>query len=307
MNGESRMSNPKSHHFVPRSYLARFSDNEGFLHVFDRQTRSFRRQRPKEVMTISNYYRQEWASSGVDPNIMEKTLGEWLETDAKESIDRLIHEPSTLTETNTETLLNYLEVQRIRVPRQAEMAKALIRETLLRLAPPEAAAEIRAGRVLLTIKDSARFEFMRTLLGKLQTWFGEMEWEVVRAEDGANFVTTDSPVSLYNLAFRPPAEPGLGLAGTVVFFPLDSRHVLLMRHSEFSTQERVSPLTVLEEPCVENDQNSISISHGLEWNTDFVNDFNRKMVQRGQRFVVAESKEVLEACVSDDSRPLCSG
>ena len=80
-----------------------------------------------------------------------------------------------------------------------------------------------------------------------------------------------------------------------------------MRHSEFSTQERVSPLTVMEEPCVENDQISISISHGLEWNTDFVNDFNRKMVQRCQRFVVAESKEVLEACVSDDSRPLCSG
>ena len=53
------------------------------------------------------------------------------------------------------------------------MAKALIRETLLRLAPPEAAAEIRAGRFLLTIKDSARFEYMRTLLGRLQTWFGE--------------------------------------------------------------------------------------------------------------------------------------
>ena len=201
------------------------------------------------------------------------------------------------------TLLNYLEVQRIRVPRQAEMAKALIRETLLQLAPPEAATEIRAGRVLLTIKDSARFEYMQTLLEKLQTWFGRMEWEVVRAEDGASFVTTDSPVSLYNPAMPPPAEPGLALTGTVVFFPLDSTHVLLMRHSIFRTEEGMPPLAVLEDPCVENDR--ISLSHGSEWSTDVVNEFNWKMVQLCNRLVVGESRRVLEACVSDDSRPSC--
>ncbi len=36
--GESRMGAPRSHHFVPRSYGARFSDNKGFLHVFDRSS-----------------------------------------------------------------------------------------------------------------------------------------------------------------------------------------------------------------------------------------------------------------------------
>ena len=80
-------------------------------------------------MTVNYYYRQEWVPSGVDPNILEKTLGEWLEKDAKESIDRLIHEPSTLTAQDTATLLVYLEVQRIRVPRQSDMAKASMRET----------------------------------------------------------------------------------------------------------------------------------------------------------------------------------
>lgn len=255
-------------------------------------------------MTVNNYYRQDWAPSGVDPNIMEKTLGEWLETDAKESIDRLIDEPSTFTETDTETLLVYLELQRIRVPRQSEMAKALMRETLMQHVSREAAAEIRAGRFLLTIKDSARFEYMRTLVGKLQSWFGRMEWKVIRSEEGAGFVTTDSPVSLYNLATPPPAEPGLALAGTVVFFPLDSRHVLLMRHPEIRTEPGMSPLTVLQEPCVENDQ--ISLTHGGMWNTDVVNNFNWKMVQLCDRFVVAESEEVLQACALEGSRPLYS-
>ena len=298
------MSTPKSHHFVPRSYLARFSDSDGFLHVFDRHLRSFRRQRPKEVMTINHYYRQEWAPSGVDPNIMEKGLGEWLETHAKKSIDRLIHAPATLTEPEMETLLSYLELQRIRVPRQFDMAKTLMRETLMRNMPSEAAAKIHAGRISLTIEKPARFEYIRTLVGGLLPWFGIMKWEICQAEEGASFVTTDSPVSLYNPAAPPPAEPGLALAGTKVFFPLDSRHVLLLRHSRYRTESEMSPLTVLPEPSVKDGE--ISIAHGEVWNTDKVNLFNWQMLQLSDRFVVAESREVLEACISYDNRWLYS-
>lgn len=253
-------------------------------------------------MKINYYYRQEWAPPGVDPNVLETTLGEWLETAAKDSIDRLIHQPSTLTDIDTATLLTYLELQRIRVPRQFETAKALMRETLLRLAPPDAAAEIHAGKVLLTIKDSARFEYMRTLIGKLHPWFGRMEWEVFEAEEGAAFITTDSPVSLYNPKAPPPAEPGLALAGTIVFFPLSSRYALLMRHPEFRTDADISPLAVFPEPLVEDGQ--LSITHGVVWSKDVVNNFNWTMVQLSDRLVVGESKGVLDACTSDRSRPL---
>ena len=255
-------------------------------------------------MTINHYYRQEWAPSGVDPNIMEKGLGEWLERDAKKSIDRLIQEPATLTEQEIATLLSYLELQRIRVPRQFDMAKTLMRETLMQHMPSEAAALIRAGRASLTIEKAARFEYIRTLVGGLLPWFGVMKWEICQAEEGTSFVTTDSPLSLYNPEARPPAEPGLALAGTKVFFPLDSRHVLLLRHSEYRTKSDMSPLTVLPEPSVED--RLISIAHGEVWNTNKVNIFNWQMVQLCDRFVVAESKEVLEACISYDSRWLHS-
>lgn len=80
---KDRANKPKIHHFVPRSYLARFTDDEGFLHVFDRSSDQFRRQKPKEIMRINSYYRQAWAPAGVDPDILENGLGEWLEADAK--------------------------------------------------------------------------------------------------------------------------------------------------------------------------------------------------------------------------------
>ena len=249
-------------------------------------------------MTINHYYRQEWAPLGVDPNIMEKGLGEWLETHAKKSIDRLIHAPAMLTEQERTTLLSYLELQRIRVPRQFDMVKTLMRETLLRNMPSEAASEIHAGRASLTIEKPARFEYIRTLVGGLFPWFGVMKWEICQAEEGASFVTTDSPLSLYNPATPPPAEPGLALAGTKVFFPLDSRRVLLLRHSEYRTKSHMSPLTVLSEPSGKD--RWTPIASGRAWNTDKVSFFNWQMLQLSDRFVVAESREVLEACISND-------
>lgn len=290
-------SRPKRDHYVPESYLVRFSNDEGFLHIFDRSSDSFRRQRPKEVMTINSYYRQEWARPGVDPNIFEKGLGEWLEAAAKDSLDRLIQSPASLTEADS-ILLNYLELQRIRVPRQFKAAKEQMHQAFLRVAPSDVADAIQAGEVTFTIKDSARFEYMRILNGKLHSWFSRMEWEIFEAADGAAFITSDSPVSLYNAEVLPPAEPGLALAGTIVFFPLCSRYTLLMRHPEIRRDPAVSRLEALPDPLAENVQ--LSITRGVVWNSERVNSFNRKMAILSDRLLVGESKEILQACTDEE-------
>ena len=284
----------KMHHYVPRSYLARFVDDHGFLHVYDRGKQSHRRQRPKEVMKVNSYYRQDWAPEGVDPNIMETMLGEWLEDEARGSLDRLIGAPAQLTDNDTAHLLTYLEMQRIRVPRQAETAKALMHTTLLRMAPPSAVEAIGSGAIQLSIKDSARFDYMRMALGSFSPWFGRMEWEVFAAEDGASFITTDSPVSLYNAAIPPPAEAGIGLAGTMVFFPLSSRYALVMRHPEYSNGCLTSPLEVLPTPVHEDGQ--IPIIHGVVWDREIVDSFNWKLAQLSFRLIVANSRTILERC-----------
>src|SRR5437879_5090897 len=107
-----------------------------------------------------------------------------------------------------------MELQRIRVPRQAAWATNLMRQHLLTLLGPEMREQLRANKLHLTMKDSARFDFMRSALGTLHPWFSRMEWEVVEAEAGSAFITTDSPVSFVNASFVPPAEAGIGLAGT---------------------------------------------------------------------------------------------
>lgn len=165
----------KNHHYVPQSYLARFVGDQGFLHVYDRTANELRKQRPKEVMKINSYYRQEWAPEGVDPNIFETGLGEWLEAEAKNAIDRLHSTPGEMDDQDIANLLTYFEVQRIRVPRQAEMGKALMRDLILRLAPPDAVEAIASGKFKFEMKAAARFDYMRHSIGTLSPWFGTME------------------------------------------------------------------------------------------------------------------------------------
>jgi hypothetical protein len=291
-----RANNPKGHHVVPESYLKRFTDSSGFLHVYDRTSDQWRRQRPKEVMHVRYYYRQEWAPAGVDQNVLEERLGEWLERTAKNAIDRLILTPSELPEQDIATFLVYLEFQRVRVPRQAERAKALMRDTILRLAPPDIIADIQAGKFQLTMKKSARFDYMRMMVGQLHPWFARMEWEVIEAEKGSTFVTTDSPLSLYNAACPPPAEAGIALAGTIVLFPLDSRHLLIMRHPEYRKTPSISRLKILPDPI--RGDGLLPVTRGAVWSRNMVTSHNWKMVQLSDRLVVGESKEVLEQCIS---------
>ncbi|MEO7887780.1 MAG: DUF4238 domain-containing protein [Polaromonas sp.] len=121
-----------------------------------------------------------------------------------------------------------------------------------------------------------------------------MEWEVVTAGDGASFVTTDSPLSLYNPAAPPPAEAGIGLAGTKVFFPLSANKALLMRHPEYANQVN-DPTEIL--PIPKHEDGHIAISSGAIWPAGVVNRFNWKMVQLCSNLVVANSPLVIQRCL----------
>lgn len=279
----------KSHHYVPVSYLRRFTDSKGFLYVRDTARDQTRYEKPSNIMKINAYYRQSWAPSGINQNILEDGLASGIESEIKTVIDCLVQSPESLTDDGATTLLEYLEIQRIRVPRQAAWGKALMRETILRFTPADITAQIESGAFQLTMKDSARFDFMRMAIGTLHPWLARMEWEIFEAEVGSSFITTDSPVSFFNPACPPPAEAGIGLAGTKVFFPLSSRKLLLMRHPECRSE---SPLTILAEPTAQS--KPVALTHGAIWNASVVSNTNRKLARLAHELFVADSKVVLK-------------
>ncbi|MCE7915739.1 MAG: DUF4238 domain-containing protein [Nitrosomonas sp. PRO4] len=279
---------PKGHHYVPRSYLNRFTDTNGFLYVNDFKRNQRRRQRPKEVMKIDSYYRQNWAPTGIDVNIFETELAKGVENDAKNIFDKLVDSPHELSERDIENLVLYIELQRIRVPRQAETAMDLMRSVILKSAPPDITREIHNGQLQLTMKDPARFDYMRMAIGTIHPWISRMNWEIIEADSESVFITTDSPVSFYNSAVLPPAEPGLALAGTIIFFPLNSKKLLLIRHHELKTEDS---LALLKKSEIDK---RISLTYGRVWDKTLVERTNRKLATLARELIVGENESVWE-------------
>ena len=277
----------KSQHYVPESYLKRFTDANGFLFIRDKNREHIRRQKPNKVMKIDSYYRQTWIPNGIDPNILEICIAS-IENDAKFAIDCLLESPASLTKEYAEILLEYLEAQRIRVPRQAVWAKELLNKNIHNITPSYLREQIESCSAELVLNDTVRFDFMKMACDTLHPWFARMEWEVVEAGCNASFITTDSPVSFYNPKFLPPAEAGIGLAGTIVLFPLSSQKLLLLRHPECRYE---SALTILPNPTMQS--NTLNLLHGAVWNVSLVKRTNWKLARLAHELYVAESERAL--------------
>jgi len=196
LKSSKAMSNPKRHHFVPESYLKGFVDDQtGFLCVYSKNGKIWRRQKPKQVMVRNKYYHQDWAPESVDKNILEKTLGSDTEPKGLASLRKLVESPDTLCDDDVARILTYLDLQRMRVPRQADKAKHIAKAAI--------SHELRKtsiGRDVLRnnevgIKDNFRFHVIRQLAGASIPYLSRMVWHVVEAGCGLSFVSSDSPVS----------------------------------------------------------------------------------------------------------------
>ena len=293
------MSNPKRHHFVPVAYLNKFTDRKsGFLHVYSKRQKHFRKQKPDQVMVRNKYYHQDWAPEGIDKNILEKKLGREIEPNGLASLDKLVKEPEKLSDTDTANMLVYLSFQRIRVPRQDEMAKS-IADAVLKLHllnDPIGREALKIGNI--TIKDSFRIRFMRDVLGLFMPYLSRMVWALIRAQNGSSFITSDSPVSFYNVKCLPPPEPGLGLYGTIAFFPINSKWLLMMSHPEYQRDEKSALDKLPNEIKFEDD--FMELDRGFVWDDDVVvRKHNWLMFQLSDDVIVSNGKETLEQAINN--------
>ena len=88
----------------------------------------------------------------------------------------------------------------------------------------------------------------------------------------------------------------MALAGTRVLFPLDSRHLLVMRHPEYRKNSGCSPLKILPDPI--RGDGLVSVISGKVGSRGMVANYNRAMALLSDRLIVGESREVLEQCIA---------
>lgn len=282
---------------MPEAYLRGFTETDtGFLNIHSKRSNMWRRQKPKQVMVRNKYYHQDWVPEGIDKNILEKTIGNGLEPEGLKALAKLIKIPNKMSDDDIAKVLTYVQFQRLRVPRQADIAMSLARSVLTHEMSKSDTGRYALKNFKVSINDSFRFNFLEMVHSSLSPYFSRMVWEVIKAEEGLSFVTSDSPVSFWNEDFIPPMEPGPGLYGTNVFFPINKYYLLHMYYLEYETGEKESSDPLPKN--IEVEDGVIEIRSGGVFNKGQIESHNRIMYQLSQDLIAGESKNILEAAVS---------
>lgn len=289
----------RHHHFVPRGYLAGFTDDgtrDGRLFVSDLVSRSIFQTRPRNVAAERDFNRID--ADGQDPDALERALGEFEGRAA--SVIRGIRESGELpTDEELSYVINLMALFVVRNPKSRRNMNAarrhevrIIGDMLIsnrRLFEHQVAKAKEEGFIQ---KDAdVSFEEMRkfikddqytvevstgeSLLLELGIFKSTLEmlgsryWSLITAAtDSPDFVTCDHPVAVIfkNSKMRGPI--GYGLPRTEVSFPLGTRYALL---------------GVLEDP----------LQPRLTANAEQVAAINSRTVHHADRQVYSKTESVL--------------
>ena len=223
--------------------------NSDRLAVSDLQTGEIRLQRPTKVMRQRDYFRQSHAPEDVDQFLFERVKADRFETQLATIISKLCRGCHELTEDELILFIQHLELQYLTVPRQTRLLKVQAERfiTHIALGIPEVADDLQKGLCKIEMKDEFRFTSLRDILndGTFFDFISRMIWNVWEAPQGYAFITSDNPVTFYNPAISAPEMVGIGLAGSTMFFPLNSRYCLELCHRESLGDSKLDPLTPL--------------------------------------------------------------
>ncbi|OGV56672.1 MAG: hypothetical protein A2X45_13390 [Lentisphaerae bacterium GWF2_50_93] len=294
------LNQPRQHHTVSATYLELFqAPGTDKVHVLDLEKDELRFQKPDNILTRRDYYRQEHSPEGTDEFRFEKFMGTHFEPHLKRIIDKLICGGHGITEDEIILFTQFLELQRLKVPAQETFAKELLRQgiELVALGIPEVAEGIVKNKFKVVVKDSFRFTFMHEMLKEQKHfwYFTRMIWNVWTMPDGIHLVTTDNPVAIYNPGYPELKQPGIGRLGSVVLFPLTPRYCLEMVHPEQESVKELDPTAIVN---VEPNDAPIHVRAGRVMSEDKAHVVNLILATHADRIVVSDYKPTLERLLS---------
>jgi hypothetical protein len=290
------VNQPRQHHTVPATYLELYrAPGSGKAHVLDLVKGEFRFQKPDNILTRRDYYRQRHAPEGKDEFCFEKMMAAQFEPQLKRVINKIIRGGHDMSEDEFARFAVFLELQHLKGPVQADFAKELLRQQVesIAMSIPEVAEGITAKRYKVAIRDEWRFTFMFEMLKEqMHFWhFTRMLWNVWTMPTDFHLVTTDNPVTIFNPDYPHLAQPGIGRAGSVVLFPLTPMYCLELIHPERECDQGFDPAAVVE--CTPGDT-SIHLRAGRTMPDRKAQAVNMVLATRADRFVISDNRLALE-------------
>ncbi len=223
----------------------------------DVQTFELHEQKPEKVMRRKDYYRQQHVPNEIDEFCFEKKLSEFYEAHIADWIHRLIHDVHSFTQDGMRQFIHHIELQYLRVPAQHQRAIDEIKQVAenIHIDVPGLPKGFVKDNFKVSVKDSHRFAYMHEMLldGIIQKCLSRMDWNVRKAADGVQFLTSDNPITIFNPGVLDPCDARIEQIGSILIYPLTPSWCLYLSHPENSGNPKHHPLQLIPpEPCRTN-------------------------------------------------------
>lgn len=234
-------------HYLPQMYLSRFAAGD-FIHVYDRDTKKLRRDRPRNVAAITDYYTLVTDTGRNDE--VEYGFLAGIEGAAAPALTHLT-DGEIISDHEHAVIAVFLALLCVRVPSfenaYSKVNEQLARSTFRHLAgTPALAAEFLArqeapvsysAEAFSAFVNSDRFSMppdqnervlqMVEMAQALIVEFEQMDWSLLRTEGDSRFITSDAPLGLIPLE-QAPEMYGPCSRGVLRFFALSPDRCLLL-------------------------------------------------------------------------------
>ena len=262
------MSTSKRHHYLSQFYLKGFLDGERNW-VYDRVTKELRKDVPKNIAVITNYY------TTIDEKGERSTEGESLLSEiegiAVKSISSL-DKGEDITFSEKQSLSLFLAFFRTRVPQFERIFAEIFDSQAKSILQVASATEERVNKLVKDCKlefegfnakdfteyvNSDKYEvvpkhdliiaYMFQMAVDTAKYLFQMDWFIIHTTDDKPIITTDVPfIIMAPKDLEPPYPYGIGLiqTGAVKLLPLTKTTALAMvdhgerqEHREFADQQ----------------------------------------------------------------------
>jgi hypothetical protein len=210
------LNKKKRHHYIPIFYLNFFKTEDGFVCIYDRKKKEFRRQKPINTAVVGKYYQ---LSDNFEEKIdIEENLA-LVETLTKPIIDKLLQRQKINIE-EKKTLTFFIALMKVRVPRFEKVLDIIYSKQIIASIneafntdasignlltnyeaetgdkieiEPEEFRKILRGLTIVEGERDTKLNILAPAAMEISKRIYNMTWTMLFCEKECSFITSDNP------------------------------------------------------------------------------------------------------------------
>lgn len=237
------MSNPKRQHYVPQTYLNHFSDESGYLHIYDKVKDEFRKQAPVNAGYSKHFYTIDY--NGEKDFFIENALAQRIDILYNPIVEK-VTKNEILNNKDKQNLGLYLACQHLRTPAHRKNYNQMFETGVKQLTKlkysfqkhheiltdemkhPELESIIENEEYTVDVPKEYSLELLMSFADEMGNMLSRHNIIVIKASSKAEFISSDNPYNMYKEDWVQPWE-GLGVINTVKIFPLTPKYILILK------------------------------------------------------------------------------